>query len=101
MLAAPGESVYSDLGRVRVRTDKDPVWLDLIGEGRGGEVYIRPGIGRRDGKKLVWAWAKDWYRADPKDIPDWGTRPKSFEVKKEGPWEKKTLYRGTGRYAQD
>jgi len=26
-----GESVYSSLGKLRVRTDKDPVWFDIIG----------------------------------------------------------------------
>jgi len=104
-----GESVYSSLGRVRVRTDKDPVWLDLIGDTvrvKVGErwvesVSIRPGIVKRDGKKLVWTWSKQWYGADPKDIEEWPTRPKSFEVKKDDPWEKMVLYPSEGLYTQD
>ena len=104
-----GESVYASLGRVRLRTDKDPVWLDFIGSTfkvkTGNEwvekVYIRPGIAKRDGKKLIWVWAKDWHVADPKDIADWSIRPKSFDVKKNDPWEKMTLYPGGFRYAQD
>jgi hypothetical protein len=104
-----GESVYSGLGKVQVRVDKNPVWLDLIGEevkvkvdGAWQEmVYIRPGVVKRDGKKLVWVRAKGWYLADPKDLAEWSTRPKSFEVKKDDPWEKVTLYPGGGRYTTD
>jgi hypothetical protein len=104
-----GESVYSSLGRVRLRTDKDPVWLDFIGstikvkldEKWHEKVYIRPGIAKRDGKKLIWVWAKDWHLADPKDIEDWAKRPKSFDVKKDDPWEKMTLYPGPFIYVQD
>src|SRR6516225_12468873 len=33
-----GESVYTSLGRVRVRSDKNPVWLDFIEEQKGGQV---------------------------------------------------------------
>src|SRR5215467_2401973 len=80
-----GESVYPGLGKVRVCVDKNPVWLDFIGETvkvKVGDkwlekVYIRPGIVKRDGKKLVWTWAKDWYLADPKDLTEWSIRPKS------------------------
>jgi len=104
-----GESVYTSLGKVRVRVDKNPVWLDFVGETsevKAGEkwvekVSIRPGIVKRDGKKLVWVWAKDWYLADPKDLADLSTRPKSFEVKKDDPWEKMTLYPSRGRYTTD
>ncbi len=104
-----GESVYTGLGRVRVRVDRDPVWLDYIGEkirvktgdGWAERVYIRPGIVKREGKKMVWVWARDWYLADPKDLAEWGTRPTSFEVKKDDPWEKMTLYPGSGRYTTD
>jgi hypothetical protein len=104
-----GESVYSGLGRVRVRADKDPVWLDFIGttfkqkvgDGWVERVHIRPGIVKRDGKKLVWVWASGWMVADPKDVPDWSKRPTSFDVKKDDPWEKMTLYRSSGRYTTD
>jgi hypothetical protein len=64
-------------------------WLDFIGEEKDGKVYIRAGIAKRDGKKLVWVWDKEWRVADPKDILDWDKRPKSFDVKKDDPYEKK------------
>jgi hypothetical protein len=106
-----GESVYTSLGRVRLRIDKDPVWLDFIGStfkvkvgNRWVEkVHIRPGIAMRDGKKLVWIWSTGWCVADPKEIADWTYRPKSFDLKKDDyeSWEKKLLYRGSGRYRTD
>jgi hypothetical protein len=104
-----GESVHASLGRVRLRTDKDPVWLDFIGSTFkvkiGNEwvekIYIRPGIAKRDGKKLIWVWSKDWHVADPKDIADWSIRPKSFDVRKDDPREKMTLYPGPFTYAHD
>jgi len=104
-----GESVYSSLGKLRVRTDKDPVWLDFIGktykqkvgDGWVEKVAIRPGIVKRDGKKLVWVWANGWMVGDLKDVPDWSKRPTSFDVKKDDPWEKMVLYPGGGRYARD
>ncbi len=96
-----GESVYTSLGRVRVRTDKYPVWLDFIDEGRLGKVRIRPGIAKLEGKKMVWVWAKEFYPADPRAIPNWGRRPRSFEITKNGPWEKMTLYKSKGRYTTD
>ena len=104
-----GESVYTSFGKLRVRTDKDPFWLDIIGEtykekvgdGWVEKVSIRPGIVKLDGKKLVWVWADRWYAGTPKEIADWSRRPASFDVKKDDQWEKMTLYRGSGRYAQD
>jgi hypothetical protein len=104
-----GEAVYASIGKVRVRVDKDPVWLDFIGakiKAKVGDkwverVYIRPGIVKRDGNKLVWVCARDDYLADPKDLAEWSIRPKSFELKKDDPWEKMTLYPGGVRYATD
>jgi hypothetical protein len=104
-----GEAVYNSLGKLRVRTDKDPVWLDIIGttfKRKVGDrwvdsVHIRPGIVKRDGKKLVWVWATGWMVADPKDVADWPHRPKSFDMKKDDWWEKKVLYPGSRRYATD
>lgn len=104
-----GEAVYSKLGTVRINVEKDPVWFDIIGEKAkakvGGEwvevVAIRPGIVKREGTKLIWVWAKGYYQADPNKLAEWTTRPKSFDVKKDDPWEKMTLYPGSGRYAMD
>jgi hypothetical protein len=96
-----GESVYTSLGKIRIRTDKKPVWLDFIGGKEGDKVWVRPGIVKLQGKKMVWVWAKEWYLADLKDVADWSKRPRSFEVTKDGPWEKKVLYKSSGRYTTD
>ena len=104
-----GEAVYSSMGKVRVRTDKNPVWLDFIGEcekvktdtGTTERVWMLPGIVKRDGGKLVWVRSKEWQHGSPREIAEWGKRPKSFDVKKGDPWYRITLRRGDGRYATD
>jgi len=65
------------------------------------KVGIRPGIAKLDGKKLVWVWADRWFAGTPKEVADWSNRPTSFDVKKDDPWEKTTLYRSSGRYTTD
>jgi hypothetical protein len=104
-----GESVFTDLGTVRVRVDRDPVWLDLVGENRpvevGGrtveKVPVLAGIARREGAKLVWVVARDWQWTDPLEPPERIRGPASFEVRKDDPWEKLTLFRGRDRYDAD
>jgi len=104
-----GGAGYSSLGRVRLRTDREPAWLDFIGDTKKvmmdgvwvDKVYIRPGIAKRDGKKLIWVWSTGWCVADPRDIADWSYRPKSIDVKLGDSWERMTLYRSSGRYTTD
>lgn len=104
-----GESVFSALGTVRVRGDRDPVWLDLVGEkrtvvvdGRSVEqVPVLAGIARREGTKLVWVVARDRQWTDPRDPPERTRRPVSFDVREDDPWEKLTLFRGRNRYDTD
>jgi hypothetical protein len=96
-----GESVYTRLGVARLRTDKSPWWLDSVGESpETGKPRIWPGIARLEKGRLIWVRARNW---EPLPAPgqDCRGRPKSFDVTRHAGYEKVTLTRTTGRYAQD
>lgn len=96
-----GELVYNHLGRVQLRVDKDPVWLDLV-ETRKDKTIIRSGIAKRDGDKLVWVYSRHWATIAPEMVATFADRPKTFDLKKNDPdWERRTLYRGRFRYDCD
>jgi uncharacterized protein (TIGR03067 family) len=96
-----GESVYTRLGVARLRTDKNPWWLDIVGESpANGKPRVWPGIARLEKGRLVWVRAPHW---EPSPAPgrDWRGRPRGFDVTKQAGYEKVTLTRTTGRYSQD
>jgi len=96
-----GESVYTRLGVARLRTDQNPWWLDIVGESpTTGKPRVWPGIARLEKGRLVWVRAPHW---EPLPAPgqDCRGRPCGFDVTKLAGYEKVTLTRTTGRYAQD
>lgn len=94
-----GEAVYTQLGKARLRLDKNPVWLDVVKVKQDGKAYIKPGIVKREGKKLIWFRADDWFETEAAKLRDWPKRPQSFNATKDKTWIKTTLRRGDGRYA--
>jgi hypothetical protein len=96
-----GESVYTRLGVARLRTDKSPWWLDIVGASpTTGKPRIWPGIARLEKGRLIWVRAPHW-EPPPAEGRDCRGRPQSFDVTKQAGYEKVTLTRTTGRYAQD
>jgi uncharacterized protein (TIGR03067 family) len=96
-----GESVYTRFGVARLRTDKSPWWLDIVGESpETGKPRVWPGIARLEKGRLIWVRARDW---EPPPAPgrDCRGRPQSFDVTRPAGYERVTLTRTTGRYAQD
>jgi uncharacterized protein (TIGR03067 family) len=96
-----GESVYTRLGVARLRTDKSPWWLDVVGKSpTTGKPRVWPGIARLEKGRLIWVRAPHWEPA-PAPGRDCRGRPSGFDVTKQAGYAKVTLTRTTGRYAQD